>query len=400
VRLIDRYILVQIAPSLGISLAVILVALVLERILRLFNVIAQQGKPFGPILTMAMNLLPHYLGLALPAAFFISIFLVAARFSEDSELDALRSAGLSIRRFSWPLLGLGLVLSLLSFALYGYLQPYSRYAYRAILHAVTTAQWDASVVAGTFIDTGEGYTIYADRAVGGGPWLENVFVHERRAEDGVDITTTARRGYMDLSDDGQQITVVLRDAVQIRDIPGEPPAVLAVDQSHVTRPFTLETSPFRPRGNGERELTLTELRAARDDPQSPIPRARLDAEFHARLVRSASLMVLPMLAIPMGLAAKRTFRWRGIALAAVVLLLYHHAIQFGESLASLGRVDPVLSLWGPFALFALGCGALFLSLERRAGILPFDTLFAAVDVMTRPLTQWARRLVPAGRASR
>ncbi|MBB4315858.1 LptF/LptG family permease [Roseospira marina] len=398
-RLIDRYILLQVMPPLGVSLAVLLVGLVLERILRLFNIIAQQGQPFGSILAMALNLVPHYLGLALPAAFFISLFLVAARFSEENELDAIRSCGLSIRRFSRPLIGLGLVLAVVAFALYGYLQPYSRYAYRAILHTVTSAPWDASVVAGTFVDPGDGYTIYADRMDDGGAGLENVFVHERR-KDGATITTTAARGLMRLSDDHRWLRVVLEDAVQIRDTGIATPTVVAFDRLTLTRPFTLAEPRFRRRGKGERELTLTELRAELDDPWSTIPDDALRAEFHSRLVRSVSLLVLPMLAIPMGLAAKRTFRWQGIALAAVILLLYHHTLQFGASLAALGRVDPRLSLWGPFVVFTIACAVLFLTLERRAGVLPFDALFTRLDAVTRGIAGWARRRMPDRKAPR
>lgn len=391
-RLIDRYILLQTATPLGVSLSVVLAALVLERILRLFDLVAQQGKSFGPVLTMAMSLVPHYLGLALPAAFFISIFLVTARFSGDSELDALRGCGLSIRRFARPLLGLGLGLTLFSLALYGYIQPYSRYAYRAILYAVTNAPWDASVVAGTFIEAGGGYTLYADRMDSTGQWLENVFVHERQ-DDGTEIATTARRGELQLSDDGEQMSILMQDAVQIRSVAGKRDAALGFDYLLLGRPFTVKSPLFRSRGDSEREMTLTELRDGWRNPESKVPHSRLKAEFHSRLVRSLSLLVLPMLAVPMGMAAKRTFRWQGIAVAAVILLLYHHAVQLGESLAALGRADPLYSLWGPFAVFAVGCIALFASTERRPGTNPFDALFERVEGIT-----WhVRRILPRWR---
>lgn len=393
-RMIDRYILRQIAPSLGVSLAVVLVALVLERILRLFNIIADQGAQFGSILSMTANLLPHYLGLALPAAFFTSIFLLSARFSENNELDALRNCGLSIRRFSRPLICLGLVLCLFGIALYGYVQPYSRYAYRAIFHAVIHAPWDASVTAGTFIDAGQGYTLYADGLDDDGQSLTNVFIHERRNTDGADITTTAHRGKMRLSDDGQWIAIDLWNAVQIRREPGKSVTVLSFDHWDSLRPYTPRAKPYRPRGQSERELTLNELIHALGNPASPISHDSLQAEFHGRLVRALSLAILPMLAVPMGMSAKRAYRWQGIAVAALILLLYYHAIQLGESLGSLGRVDPRLGLWGPFLIFSAGCSALFFTTERRAGSLPFDFLFERVDGFLQSLKLLIGRLLP------
>jgi len=392
-RTIDRYILVQTARPLGISLAVVLLALVLERILRLFDLLAHQGKQFDQIAGMAMNLVPHYLGLALPAAFFISIFLVAARFAEDSELDALRGCGLSLRRFSRPFLWLGVLLGGFSIALYGYIQPYSRYAYRAIFHAVTNAPWDASVVAGTFIDAGGGYTIYADRTDPDGQWLENVFVHEAQP-GGAEVATTARRGGLQLSDDGQHLRLALQNGVQIRTSVERKDSVAAFEQLTLDRRFPRDIPLFRARGDSERELTMRELRDEWRNPASTIPQGRLRAEFNARLVRSASLPFLPMLAVPMGMAAKRSFRWQGIAVAAVILLLYHHVIQFAESMADLGRADPILSLWGPFALFAAGCATLYVLADRRPGANPFAALFERVDIVFGAI----RRLRPRRRA--
>ncbi|MGQ9367803.1 LptF/LptG family permease [Azospirillum sp. ST 5-10] len=393
-RLIDRYILVQTAKPLGVSLAVVLIALVLERLLRLFDLLATQGKQFGQIMNMLVNLVPHYLGLALPAAFFISIFLVSARFSEDSELDALHGCGLSVRRFSRPFLGLGVLLTVFSVALYGYIQPYSRYTYRSIFHVVTNAAWDASVTAGTFIDAGNGYTVYADRLDRDGRRLERVFIHETRPT-GTEVTTTAESGFLQASADSDFLRLRLHNVVQIRTAPGENPAAVAFDELLVDHRFPRDIPLFRSRGDSERELTMTELRREMADPGAPVPHSRLVAEFHARLVRSVSLMLLPMLAVPMGMAAKRSFRWQGIAVAAVILLLYHHAVQFGESLGDLGRVPPVLSLWGPFAVFAALCLALYLMADRRPGVNPFEPVFEAVDGVVRRV----RRLLPRRRVA-
>nr|WP_246513247.1 LptF/LptG family permease [Azospirillum picis] len=387
--MIDRYILSEASKPLAISLVVVLTALILERILRLFDLLADQGKQFGQILTMAANLVPHYLGLALPAAFFISIFLVSARFSEDSEIDALRGCGISLRRFGVPFLGAGVVLALFSIALYGYIQPYSRYAYREIFYAVTNAPWDATIKTATFIDTGGGYTIYADRMSPDGDWLEHVFVHQK-LDDGGEITTTAKRGDLRLSDDGQRMTLAMREALQIRKVPGKQDSVLAFDRLVIERPFSRDIPLFRARGDSERELTMSELRDQMRSGAPSVTRSRLRAEFHARLVRSVSLPLLPMLAVPMGMAAKRARRWQGIATSAVILLLYHHAIQLGESLADLGRADPLLSLWGPFALFAAGCILLYAVVDRGPGANPFGGVFEAIDMLFLRL----RRLLP------
>src|SRR3546814_13807789 len=93
--LVDRYLLGQLLRPMALSLAFVLVALLMERVLRLVDLIANEGGPFGAIMTMAATPLPHSPGLALPAPSFISVLLLVARLAEDGEIDALLPRGLS-----------------------------------------------------------------------------------------------------------------------------------------------------------------------------------------------------------------------------------------------------------------------------------------------------------------
>ncbi|HYE52888.1 MAG TPA: LptF/LptG family permease [Azospirillaceae bacterium] len=392
-RLIDRYILAETAKPLLASLAVVLVALLLERLLRLFDLLAHRGGAFDIIIRMAANLVPHYLGLALPAAFFISIFIVVAKFGDDNELDALQSSGLSIQRIARPFLWLGLGLAVFSVALFGFIQPYSRYGYRALYHFVTNAAWDATVTEVSFIDAGEGVTISADHVDPTGRQLEGVFVHQKRGEE--EWVTSAARGRVGVNDDMSRLLLTLQDGVQVRTGADGGAQVLRFGTLTLDREFTLQAPPYRPRGNSERELTLPELLRERNDPASLIPDSRLSAEFHARLVRALSLPLLPLLAVPMGMAAKRSRRGQGVALAAVILVVYHHSIQMGESLADLGRANPAYGVWVPFVLFAALAIWVFRRAQARPGENPFTRALEVVDHMfqgaLRVLPRWRRK---------
>ena len=87
--ILDKYVLSQTMRRLFIALSIVLLTLILERVLRLFEFAAANNAAFGLVLQMAANLLPHYLGLALPAAFFISILLLMAQLGDNNELDVI-----------------------------------------------------------------------------------------------------------------------------------------------------------------------------------------------------------------------------------------------------------------------------------------------------------------------
>ena len=60
-------------------MGVTLIALLLERILRLLDMLAASNDRFGFVAQLAVNLVPHYLGLTLPAAFFLALMVVVNR---------------------------------------------------------------------------------------------------------------------------------------------------------------------------------------------------------------------------------------------------------------------------------------------------------------------------------
>ena len=96
-------------------------------------------------------------------------------------------------------------------------------------------------------------------------------------------------------------------------------------------------------------------------------------------MRAATLAVLPLLAVPMGLAAKRSRRSHGIVLAAAILVLYQQALQLLESLGDLGRLDARPALWAAFALFAAFCAAVFRHSSRNPSEGGFDGALAAIE---------------------
>src|SRR3546814_19475655 len=77
----------------------------MERIVRLLDLVVNKGGPFYLLLQMLANLIPHYLGIALPAAFFIGVLHAVMKMSSDSELDAMQAFGGGLQRLLVPIMG-------------------------------------------------------------------------------------------------------------------------------------------------------------------------------------------------------------------------------------------------------------------------------------------------------
>jgi lipopolysaccharide export system permease protein len=392
--LVSRYLLRLLAKPLAATLLLVLPALLLERLLRLFNLLVGTGSPAASIVELLLYLIPHYLGLAMPAALFLAVYVVVARLSQDHELDALQASGFSLARLSWPFLAVGLLCAALGVGLYGYVQPLSRYSYRAAFHALTNAGWNATLIPGEFVQIGHRLTVYVERRDAADGLLRGVFLHQRR-EDGGEVLTTAATGRLLVSATDSELLVELEDGQQITLSPGGEASTLRFTNSAQSRPFVRRLPIFRLRGVDEREMTMHELWAARSLPDPPVPQRRMEGELHGRLVRSVSLLLLPLLAMPMGLAAKRSRRSVAILLGAVILVVYQQALQLMESLGDVGRIDPRPALWILFLLFAAFSILVFRHSNRNPNEGAFDGVLARLDMAANTAARWLPRRLRA-----
>jgi len=74
--------------------------------------------------------------------------------------------------------------------------------------------------------------------------------------------------------------------------------------------------------------------------------------FHFRVVEVATMLLLPLLALSLGVPPKRSTSALGVFLSIVMLVTYHKVNQYAEAVGGLGKIDPLIALWVPFALFA------------------------------------------------
>ena len=392
----DRYMLeLMTRPILG-CIVVTLIAQLLERVLHIINQLVDNGAHVGFVVQLTINIAPYYLGLSLPASFFVAIFIIVARLGDGNEIDALLASGVSISRLAVPFIYLGLVFTCLSLLLFGFLQPYGRYAYEAVMNAAMNAGWNAQLQPEVFVDPGHGFTLTADRVSMNGRDLQGVFIRRLTPSGGEQITT-AKSGVLNVSPDGKLVQLTATDGLQLDQPLGKAGRVVHFNQVSAAEPVG-GAQGMSPRGGDPGELTLLELAHELRSKTSVLNKNAVAAELYGRLAGSLSVPFLPLLAIPLGMAAKRGRRAPGLILAGVVLIGFHHAIQLAQSLATTGKVEPGPAIGGIALVFISICLWLFLSSLKRPGDTPITRAVVAIG----DLVHWARELFahePAGATS-
>ncbi|HEU0197884.1 MAG TPA: LptF/LptG family permease [Nevskiaceae bacterium] len=375
---LDAYLLRRLAAPFALSVACLLIAFLLDRLLRLFQAAASAGGAFSSTLAMAADLVPHYLQQAIPAGFFAGIFIVIARLGDDNELDAMLAAGRSIAQTSRPFLLLGVVLAALCLYLSGFLQPQARYAYHLELYEMQHAGWNARVQDNTFVDAGRGFTLTANQVDSTGRKLYHVFL-QQQGSGPERLTITAAHGRLVPTADGQQLMLELSHGRLLQEMSNGQDVVTDFAHGTVNENFTPNAPPFRARGDAENELSLPELWRQMHDPAPSIPHSTLAAAFNSRIARALLLPLLPLLGVPLGMAAKRGRRTPGVILAVVAVLGVDHALRFGQGLAQAGQAAAGLAIWTPYAVFLLICLWLFRQSLMRPGDNPLSRALTHID---------------------
>jgi lipopolysaccharide export system permease protein len=151
---IDKYVLKQISMPLLASLAIGLLVLLAERLVRLLDVTLGKKNSFGVVFEMLAYLVPHYLGTAVPAALFLGLLFGFNKLSKNHEVDGMMAAGIGLHRLLRPALLLALLFSVASLIIFGWVQPHTRYAYRSVLFDVKNVDAFYLAEEGVFMQSG------------------------------------------------------------------------------------------------------------------------------------------------------------------------------------------------------------------------------------------------------
>lgn len=388
---IDRYVFrLVLMPMLGVfALAASL--LMLEKMLRLMEFVSTEGGPVTIVFQMLVNLIPEYAGLAIPLGVMLGILFAFRKLATTSELDVMRAVGLSYTRLLRVPYLITFALMAVNFAIVGYWQPLARYSYEQMDFELRSGALGASIKVGEFTQLEDRVALRIEESRDEGRRLMGIFA--RIADDkGQVLSISAREGrFLANREDRNTIIFRLTDGTIVQDTPGRASRVLSFSRHDL--PIDLPAiERFRARGDESREYLLPELlELGWDDSASASEQATGQAAFSYRMVEVVMMLMLPLLAVALAIPPKRSTSALGVFVSIVMVVAYHKVNQYGQSIAELGRVDPLLALWGPFVLFAALIGWMYFRVAFVPGGQAIGTLETFYAKLAKRVTAALRR---------
>lgn len=354
-KLIARYVVKGVVPYVLLSLVLLTAILLTQQGGRFAELALYADLPLSLAAEIAAALLPGVLTLTLPVAVLAGIVIAFARMGSDSEIVAIRAAGVGTWSLLWPVLLIGLLATGVTTFLHMKEAPEAARDLRRAALQGALRKLDSPVDPRTFTTEIPGYVIYVrDGDKAQGAW-GRVFIYAQQP-DGSNRVVTARSGRIDSS--AEKAELVLSDAVALK-IPDS----ASSDRSYVVeRLDQLRIAIDTGRGEllerlSQKEVQVEELdwKDLRRQAQSDSVSERREAErtLQRRLALSSAPFVFAFFGGLLGMRVRRGGRGAGVLLSLIVVVVYYLIALLGESLARTNTVSAITGEWMATAVIVL-----------------------------------------------
>lgn len=331
-RLIDRYLLRELAGSIaGVSLVLILVTLsgVLADVL---NKIARGKIP--PTLLLAQVGLRSLDGLSLllPLAVFIAALMAYGRLYRDSEMAVLEGSGYSARGLLKPLAAVTAPIVVLLAAVTFWLAPSALKLADQLIAEANRSLLVVGMEPGRFVELPGGRAVvYVAEMSADGSRFKRLFVHNERAAR-IDIVT-AEDGELYQDRDGERYLSLL-DGFRVEGELGKPNfRTMRFERNDIRLPESEGA------GKSRIETRADTANLLRSDDLRDV------AELHWRLGVPISAALLALLALPLARGQPREPRYGKALIAIFAYVLYSNLLAIGRGWIADGTVPPAVGLW-------------------------------------------------------
>jgi LPS export ABC transporter permease LptF/LPS export ABC transporter permease LptG len=345
-RILDRYLVREIAMPLALSLTVLTFILVLPPLLQSGEEFISKGVEWSIVARAMATLLPSSLSLTIPMAVLLGILVGFGRLSADREFVAMQACGVSLARLLRPVL----FVAALGTAATAYeiivALPNANQSYREIVYVLLASRVENNVKPRTFYEDFPNKVIYVRDLPPGGGWRD-IFLADT-SRPGETSIYFAREGQIRLDEAKRIVQLELRHGTS--------------HTTHVDKPDDYETNAFdsilisldpetvfkKPPAKGAPEMSIAELKteiaeaATRNDPAYG-SRFMLQQKFSLPM----TCPILALIALALGASNRKDGKLASFAIGMGVIFVYYVLLWGARAAAMGGRFPPELAPWLP-----------------------------------------------------
>lgn len=338
--LISRYLLQAILPYFIFSWLLLSVILFAQQASRYADIFFSVNLPPGLIWQLTLALIPNVIAFTCPMAMLVGTIIGLSRMQGDSELVAIRAAGVGNLQITIPIVLLGIVLSVFAFFVNLKGVPFAARMVRNVAIQTAVKKLESPIEPGVFNTEVAGYTIYVKGGdLQNGTW-KNIFIYNEDDANGLVRLITSSNGRIDIR--GESSELVLENAT-VSSFPKQPGSGKFISENINDVRIAIKTKrgelieKLSSAENTPEELGLSDL-AQYAQSKEGSDRTEAQILWLRRIILSITPLLFCLLGSAMILRFNRGGRGFGIFLALIGLIGYYLLAFLGEQLARTGKI--------------------------------------------------------------
>lgn len=351
-KILRNYILREITGPFVISLVVLTSIMLLGNLVKMVNLVINKGVDITLVFKSFLYLIPFLFAYTIPIACLSAVLLTFSRLSSDNEIVAIRSSGISIFKLIFPLIILGVIISLVLVILNDRIIPYSHYASRKTIKQIGLKNPAAVLEAGTFIDSFQGSIIFIYRIEGNK--LYQVRIYQPQGEDKPTRTIVAKSGEFVAYPEENKIKLKLMDGTSDEADIKNPEIFYKLNFKTYFMTLDLAKAEAGDVKKKPKDMTLKEIEdEIKNLKELSIDTTPLVTEYHKKIALSFSPLIFVLLGFPIGIMVHRRAKSANFALAFLIVAIYYLLLIGFEALSRQGMLDPSIAMWSPNMILGL-----------------------------------------------
>lgn len=377
------YILKEILPVFLIGLMVFTLILLMERILKLIELIVTRGVSLSQILMLLAYISPSFFIFTIPIAVLLGILIAFGRLSGDSEITAFKASGISLYQLFLPVSIFAIGACVLTSLLVFYGLPWGNRGFTTTLFEIAQTKANIEVKERVFNDLFEGLVVYVDKVPIEGKRMEGILIYDER-EQGKLNTIFAREGFLSSNPNSQEVILRLFDGDIHRFDP----------KSNVYQKVKFDAYDLKLElakafiAMGKR---LKDYEMSIDDLKEKIEKKKATGgdttpqkvELHKRYAIPFACIVFGLIGVPLGIQPRRSGRSYGFVFSILIILTYYISLSASEVLALRHTIPTFWAGWAPNFLFG-GLGVyLLVKVAKESPFKAVVWLTEVIDVIEK-----------------
>lgn len=380
---IHKYIFQEMWPAFLSTILVFTLLTVGTRMLSLTEWIVDRGVHPAHIFKLIFFLLPNVILFALPAASLIAVLVAFLRMSQDSEIIALNSLGISLYQILPPVVALSLISCLMAgfFAVVG--APWGNRAFKDTAFEIIRSRADVNIKERVFYEPFDDVVFYVNSLSSKDGVMKDVFVVDKRDKT-MTHSIVSKKARILFSSENQGVVIHFEDGT-----------VFVVEQDFsAARTMQFKTydlnlnlqdlmSSMTSRERAPKEMSIVELiRGIKHTPKGEVRYNKMVINLLESFTIPLAVFLMGLIGAPLGAQIKARGRSLGIGLGLVVFLVYYLFVMGARGICENGTVPPFFGMWLP-VIFLLFCCAILLKTASGGEVSNIDQWFRDVAAHLR-----------------